>query len=277
VTAGGSPAVRLRISHTTQHAYTEPLTHAIQTLALTPRSSAHQVVEHWQLTGPGKLHESVDGYGNVVHTCTFKRRATHGRVHAEGVVRVNASPWLEDEAGLAPPWVYLRTTPLTQDHEPLRRFARDTAGGRGSEAPEPPALLALAAGVCQQIPYTSGYTTVHTTAAEAFDDRRGVCQDHAHVFIAACRSLGLPARYVSGYFHSPGAQELASHAWADVCLDVQGRRWLSIDVTHQCLIDQRHVRLAQGPDYAACAPIRGVRTGGGQEHMEVLIHITPAD
>ena len=67
--------------------------------------------------------------------------------------------------------------------------------------------------------------------------------------------------------------ELASHAWADVCIDVAQRRWLSIDVTHRCLIDQRHVRLAVGPDYAACPPVRGVRSGGGQESMRVVVKV----
>jgi transglutaminase-like putative cysteine protease len=88
--------------------------------------------------------------------------------------------------------------------------------------------------------------------------------------------LGIPARYVSGYFYAANEPDLASHAWADVCLDIAGRRWASIDVTHSCLIDERHVRLAMGTDYGACPPIKGVRHGGGLESMTVDIKIEPA-
>jgi len=102
-----------------------------------------------------------------------------------------------------------------------------------------------------------------------------VAQDQAHVFIAACRANGVPARYVSGYFYAPESPALASHAWADVCVDTDRRRWLSVDVTHECLMDERHVRLAVGPDYAACLPIRGVRHGGGEEAMRVRVEIRP--
>lgn len=267
-------AVRLRIVHTTQYHYSEPLKHGIQTLALTPRSCPHQTVEQWQLSGPGQLYASVDGYGNATHTCTLARRAVQGRIRAEGVVCVHAQPWVVDEdAGLPPPWLYLRPTPLACAHAPLYAMARQTLGVGMVDAQ---GLLALAAEVTARVRYERGHTGVHTTAPQAFDAGKGVCQDQAHVFIAACRSLGLPARYVSGYFHAEGAGQLASHAWADVCVDPHGRRWLSIDVTHQCLIDQRHVRLAQGPDYAACAPVRGVRSGGGHERMEVQVHIAPA-
>ena len=95
----------------------------------------------------------------------------------------------------------------------------------------------------------------------------------AHAFVAACRGLGVPARYVSGYFHAPGSESLASHAWAEICPDPAARRWLGIDITHVGRVDERHVRLAVGPDYAACSPIRGVRSGGGRERLTVELEI----
>ncbi len=93
--------------------------------------------------------------------------------------------------------------------------------------------------------------------------------------VAVCRSLGIPARYVSGYFYAANEPNLASHAWADVCIDVAGRLWVRIDVTHACLIDERHIRVAVGTDYTACPPIKGVRQGGGEESMTVKITIDP--
>jgi len=117
---------------------------------------------------------------------------------------------------------------------------------------------------------------VDTTAAEAFAHGVGVCQDQAHVMVAACRAFGIPARYVSGYFYDPEAVELASHAWADICLDAGSALWCSIDVTHGCLTDARHVRLAVGPDYPSAAPIRGIREGGRGETLTVEIEILPS-
>jgi transglutaminase-like putative cysteine protease len=137
------------------------------------------------------------------------------------------------------------------------------------------ALLALSQGVRYAIRYQTGSSNVSTTALEAFNAGKGVCQDQAHVMVAICRSLGYPARYVSGYFYAANEPDLASHAWADVCLDVATRRWVSIDVTHACLTDERHIRLAMGGDYSACPPAKGVRRGGGEESMTVTITIEP--
>ncbi|MED5621295.1 transglutaminase family protein [Ideonella sp. BN130291] len=265
----------LAITHTTEYHYSEPLKHAIQTLCLTPRSSAHQTVQQWQVSGPGRLFASTDGFGNCMHTCTLARRAVRGRVHAHGVVSTHASPWtVDEEPDMPPPWLYLRPTPLACAHAPLHQWARSLLAPAQADAA---AVLQLAAGVRDRVRYEPGQTSVHTTAPQAFDHGSGVCQDQAHVFVAACRSLGLPARYVSGYFHAPGAPALASHAWAEVCLDTQARRWLGMDITHACAIDERHVRLAVGPDYAACAPVRGMRSGGGEERMEVSVSISRAD
>lgn len=262
--------MRLRIEHHTHYRYSEPLRHAVQTLCLTPPSCEHQTVEQWQVQGSGAMFGNVDAYGNLAHTRSLARRSVHGGIAAKGVVLLHPSPWLADAAALPPPAMYLRPTPLAGADAPLRGFARQAIG---LAAPDADALLALADAVCKHVRYEAGHTGVGTTAPQAFHAGRGVCQDQAHVFIAACRSLGLPARYVSGYFHAPSAPELASHAWAEVCLDVAGRRWLSVDVTHRCLIDQRHVRLAVGPDYTACAPVRGVRSGGGEEQMEVQVRM----
>ena len=264
--------MRLRLEHTTRYHYTEPLKHAIQTLCLTPRTSAHQAVEQWQVSGPGRLFASTDGFGNPTHTCTLTRRVTHGQVKAHGIVRTKACAWLLDEPDMAPPWVYLRPTDLAAADTALADWARGIlAAPHGGD---PHRWLALAGAVCERVRYEPGRTSVHTTAPQAFERGSGVCQDQAHVFVAACRSQGLPARYVSGYFHAPHAEALASHAWAEVCTDAHAGRWLSVDVTHRCPIDERHVRLAVGPDYAACPPVRGVRTGGGEERMEVTVRVS---
>lgn len=263
--------MRLHIHHATHYEYGAPVLHAVQALCLTPRSCPSQTVRRWQIQVPGRLFESHDGYGNVSHTYTLAHQVTRGTVRADGEVETHGiARWCEPAAvGLVPPWLYLRTTALTEAHPPLAAWAREQLPSR----PGPDDFLALAAAVGARVQYRQGHTDVQTTAAEAYDWGKGVCQDQAHVFIAACRSAGVPVRYVSGYFYDAAAPELASHAWADVCLDIEQGEWLSIDVTHACLIDERHVRLAVGPDYGACPPVKGVRQGGGEERMDVHVDI----
>lgn len=270
--------MKLRIQHDTHYEYSAPLQYAMQQLCLTPRGSEHQTVIDWSLSAPGPLFAQRDGYGNLAHSWSMARhKAGHhiyrGSVHAAGTVRTHATPLLADAAGDPPAALYLRATSLTAWDDALADFGRLHL----AQAADAAALLKLAAAVRNRIRYQAGVTGVATSAQQVLALGAGVCQDHAHVFIAACRANGLPARYVSGYFHSPEARQLASHAWADVCVDRRGRRWLSVDITHDGLMDARHVRLAVGPDYAACAPVRGVREGGGDESMRVNVQVRVAD
>jgi transglutaminase-like putative cysteine protease len=122
--------------------------------------------------------------------------------------------------------------------------------------------------------YTPGKTDVTSTAEEAYEGARGVCQDHAHVMIAACRSLGVPARYVSGYVDPGNSHAAASHAWVDLWLD---GFWHSIDVTNSIFASDAHCRLAIGLDYLDACPIRGVREGGQSEQLNVDVKVTSSD
>ncbi|WP_298832832.1 transglutaminase family protein [uncultured Piscinibacter sp.] len=269
--------MKLSIRHETHYEYSAPLQYALQQLCLTPQANAHQEVMEWQLSAPGRLYAQRDGFGNLSHSWSMARArgGRHvycGSVQAHGTVTTRPSPWLIDDPSAPHPALYLRATPLTAPNASLAELGRMFLQESVNEA----SLLRLAAAVRERIAYRAGATDVSTNAQQALALGQGVCQDQAHVFIAACRAARLPARYVSGYFHSPKAPELASHAWADVCLDLAERRWLSVDVTHLSLMDERHVRLAVGPDYAACAPVRGVREGGGDESMRVRVLVSQA-
>jgi transglutaminase-like putative cysteine protease len=260
--------MKLKIEHRTAYRYSQPVRYAIQSLCLTPRTGPTQVVLHWEIKAPGHLVALQDAYGNLAHTLSLNRPLSEKVIAARGEVDTLAVAEFH-ENGAASPLVFLRETALTRHSAAIAAFAAPHFAG----PPTPASLLALAAAIGRQVRYKPGSTEVSTTAEEAFELAAGVCQDQAHVFIAACRVHRVPARYVSGYFHAPNAPELASHAWADVCIDVATQHWVSIDVTHQCLSDERHVRLAVGVDYAACAPVRGIRHGGGDETMEVSIRI----
>ena len=111
---------------------------------------------------------------------------------------------------------------------------------------------------------------VFPKASEAFEQGRGVCQDHAQVFVAMARYLGYPARYVSGYLFVEHGEHLASHAWAEVYIDGY---WHCYDVSNQLFTPQCHVQLAVGRDYADVAPIRGVREQGSEESMETFVQV----
>jgi transglutaminase-like putative cysteine protease len=123
--------------------------------------------------------------------------------------------------------------------------------------------------------YEKGATDVTTNAEQALDRGLGVCQDYAHLMLATCRILGLPARYVSGYVYAPGSQVgVASHAWADVF--VEGRGWISVDPTNDAPQAERHVRVAVGRDYADLPPTRGVYKGSAMETLAVEVRIEEA-
>lgn len=278
--------MKYRIHHKTLYRYTEAVRRSVHELRLAPRSGPLQSVRDWELTAPGNLSEARDGFGNIVHNFTMAGPAHTIAITATGEVEVNAAMASGADASgghhafvdmadageaRVSPLYFMAGTPLTQAPADLRAFAAPyLAAGH-----EMPALLALADGIAGRVRYQSKTTDVGTSAAEAFRLGSGVCQDQAQVMVAACRAFGIPARYVSGYFYDPAATALAGHAWADICLDAERGLWCSIDVTHRCVTDARHVRLAVGRDYASAAPIRGILEGGAGETLEVDIAITP--
>lgn len=273
--------MKLHVRHTTHYSYSEPLRYSVQALHLWPSSGAFQTVLEWRLRAPASVTVQPECLGNHVHAFSLVARPEDNlrelRVVAEGVVQTHGVAEFEDPPGLPHPFFYRRPTAHAESHPRLAAWARqqlpELAGGNAT--PPVATLVRLASAVADKVHYQPGRTAVETTALEAFDWGLGVCQDQAHVMVAVCRSLGWPARYVSGYFHAANEPELASHAWADVCIDPAAARWVSLDVTHRCLIDERHVRLAAGSDYMACPPIKGVRRGGGDESMTVKVEIEP--
>lgn len=267
--------MKLQIRHRTTYRYSVAPVRMVQTLRLLPADSAHQRVLHWQVQASGTLQLQLDAWGNRSHLLSCERPPLRVVCESGGQVETFDCAELLDPGG-PPPWLYQRDSALAFRHAELDGLVGHN--GLATFRTDPDALkwsslLGLADAITRAVRYESGHTHAGTTALQALRAGRGVCQDHAHVFIAACRSAGWSARYVSGYFHAPGAERLSSHAWAEVCIDEPARRWFSIDITHGCPIDERHVRLAVGPDYAACPPVVGVRSGGGSEQLDVQVDI----
>ena len=263
--------MRLHIHHSTRYHYATPATYSIQHLRLTPRSDCNQQVLRWHLNTPGHPRQQQDAHGNMVHTLSLTEP------HHEIILSVNGEVETSDKPQLLPrndgltPLAYLANSPLATPNATIAQFAAENHHGKQPRD----ALMALIAAIRQKVRYQPGSTEVDHTAAEAFKLGEGVCQDQAHVFVACCRTLGIPARYVSGYLLTDG-EHTASHAWADAWID-DGHEtgWLSCDITHERFADAHLCRLATGRDYLDAGPVRGIRRGGSGESMHV--HVVVAD
>jgi len=182
--------MQLHIRHETHYTYSEPVKRSIQNLRLTPRQETSQRALNWNIVAPGKQHAQVDAHGNVVHLLTLDQPHREIRIVVSGVVETDDQfdSMLHDQGSLSP-LTYLAATALTRPNEDIVAFAQQQALDTGDRQK---AYLRLAGSICDRIEYTQGVTDARESAAEAFARRKGVCQDHAHVFIACCRARGIP-------------------------------------------------------------------------------------
>ena len=262
----------LTIRHETSYSYGTPVGYTIQQLRLTPRSEPHQRVLNWHITAAGSRHAFTDAYNNNCEMLTIAVPHDEFHIIACGQVEVTSPDRgrMSEPSSLSP-LAFTVPTLLTGEDDSIREFAaRFLLPGARSHH-----LLDLSEAICGAVMYQSGATTVITTASEALALGAGVCQDHAHLFIACCHTAGIPARYVSGYLDSGHVDHGASHAWVDVWVEeVDYSGWVSIDVTHACLQDAGYCRLAVGRDYESAAPVRGMRRGGSDESMAVQVDVS---
>jgi len=260
----------LNIRHVTRYRYQKPVNYSIQSLRLTPRSDGGQRVREWHINMPGKSLAQQDAYGNLTHTLTLDQPHDEICILVEGSVDTREATHNLEDDGKLPVLAYLQQTPLTEADDTLRELARLLpAPGEPAE----PALLALMDAIESRVSYQPGATDVSCSAAQALGRGAGVCQDRAHVMIAAARAGGYPARYVSGYLFTGNDGHLASHAWVDVW---NGIHWVSCDVTHKRFTNSHYCRLAVGRDYLDACPVRGMRRGGGGEEMAAVVHVIQA-
>jgi transglutaminase-like putative cysteine protease len=253
--------MRLNIEHKTRYAYENQVTLSTQYLRLTPQNSVHQQIISWDLELPCEATRTEDAYGNVMHVLTLDTPHQQLDIAARGVVEIlDEGEWAPDPECALSPLVFLRSTPLTQPDAEIREFAQRYW------RPEKPlaSLEKLMDELLLKMPYRPGSTLVTDAATKVFAAGSGVCQDHSHVFLACCRSLGIPARYVSGYLYTENVEHVATHAWVEAWLDGS---WHSFDITNNTRSTRQHLRLAVGVDYLDACPVRGMRLGGGGEDM----------
>ena len=292
--------MRYKVTHTTKYGYSEPVGVCHNRVILTPQAGPRlRVLSHRIVVRPTPQITSRrnDFFGNSVQTFSIEENHRQITITSTSRVEVDPAPTLEAAGTL--PWNQIvksladRTDPLWLetciyqfDSPRISREASFVDYANVSFTPNRPVLEAamhLTSRIKKEFTYDTKATTVNTSTDSAFAIKRGVCQDFAHVEIACLRSIGLPARYVSGYLRTTpppdkprlvGADE--SHAWVAVyCGPEIG--WIDLDPTNDCLCSTDHVPVAIGRDYSDVAPIKGVFLGGGGHMLSVSVDVAPEE
>lgn len=289
-----------RIVHTTGYTYGAPVSVCHNLVMLTPRSEPGVACRtHRLLIRPVPQFSArrQDAFGNLVHS--FSIEESHRQLTVTATSRVEISPRALPAPETTPAWddvrrtirervdlLWLDAAPFLFDSPRIRRgpeFAEYAAPSFPAGRPVLEALLDFVSRVHREFRYDKTATHVETLTEEAFRIRKGVCQDFAHVALAALRSLGLAARYVSGYLRTlppPGRPRLVgadqSHAWLSVyCGETVG--WVDVDPTNDCVCGTNHVPVARGRDYGDVVPIKGVFLGGGEHVLTVSVDVAPVE
>lgn len=289
-----------KITHSTTYLYSTPVRVCHNLVILSPREGfAVETHSHRLLIRPTPQVSARrrDAFGNVVHS--FSIEENHKQLAVTASSRVTVRPRKPPEADKTPAWEkvleavvdqsdpgWLEATQYRFDSPRVRRNSSFREFAEVSFKPDRPILEGaweLTTRLHKHFKYDVKATTVSTTPEESFKLGLGVCQDFAHVQIACLRSLGLAARYVSGYLRTippPGKPRLVgadqSHAWLSLYCGAEVG-WVDLDPTNNCYCGTDHIPIAWGRDYSDVAPIRGVFLGGGDHQLQVSVDVCPLD
>jgi transglutaminase-like putative cysteine protease len=276
---------RLAVRHTTGYRYARAVPASYNEARMTPLSTDRQTTIDARLVVQPSVRVSRywDYWGTLVHA--FDTHVPHDElvVTASAVVDTGddiPDDWrpiswdaLRDDEVRDRLYEYLQPTHSTRSDARLLGVAADLAG----EASDPGAAVMVARDwVNSQLAYQRGATSVSTSALEAWRDGRGVCQDFAHLALALLRAMGIPGRYVSGYFHPDGDAAVGdkvvgeSHAWAEAWIG----DWQPFDPTNTLPVGSRHVLVARGRDYSDVSPLKGVYSGAPSSTPNVSVELT---
>lgn len=278
--------MKLKVEHITTFEYDTAIYETAEEVRLQPRNDedgTQRCLEFTlQLTPPGNIFHYTDFYGNNVHH--FNILPSHKKIE------IRAISVVETRQGYTPQEMgheimlqdLLQQSRYVQFSSQLEQFARqfvDVANDLHNQN-----RREQAENICRAINegfvYEPGVTDVHSTTTEVMSLGRGVCQDFAHVMLATCRYLGIPARYVSGYLYGGVDSEgrtVASHAWCEVYCGAPLNGWVGFDPTHKTLLtDERYIKIGVGRDYADVPPLRGTFKGNASERMAVKVFIADA-
>ncbi len=264
--------MRIRIEHETTYHYDEPVTQWVQELRLTPAETPTQRVIEWKLDAPG-IGSAVswfDSYGNLTHLANLKAPNQTYRIAVTGIVETAGKDGIIGFPKNSPPArLYVRQTPLTKPGKDITELAESL---RGRHRDQIGLYHALMGEIADRMRFDTDKTCEATTAEQALSAGHGVCQDYSHIFIAVCRMLDQPARYVTGYLLLDDGPVVASahHAWVEA--EVAGLGWVAFDPVNCICADERYVRLANALDAASAAPVRATARGGAGA-LEVAVKV----
>ncbi|WP_410875017.1 transglutaminase family protein [Nocardia sp. A7] len=274
---------RIRVVHTTGYVYDAPVTRSFNEARLTPRADSRQnvILNRVETVPATRAYRYTDYWGTAV--TAFDLHAPHTELEVTGSSVVETEPFAEPTEELS--WDDLQGGRVIDRFDemlsPTAYVPRDrklsTVARQLSRGEEPAkAVVRAAEWVHKEMDYIAGTTSVHTSALEAFAERRGVCQDYAHLTLVLLRSMGIPSRYVSGYLHPKAGAEIGetvagqSHAW----IEAWTGQWWGYDPTNNLAINEQHVSVGVGRDYADVPPLKGVFSGGGSTDLEVVVEVT---
>jgi transglutaminase-like putative cysteine protease len=274
-------SMKYTIQHKTVYAYLEPVSLCHNIARLVPRNTREQTCTNTHILispEPDRINEYEDFFGNKI--IYFSIEKEHRELSVQVTSEVERSEGAAMETGSEQNDIleikqYIFETPMTAWDAQIFQYAKE------SFIPERQvieAALDLTQRIFKDFEYKPGHTTVATPLGVLMKERKGVCQDFAHLAIACVRSIGIPARYVSGYMEtlSPeGAEKLigvdASHAWFSVY--IQGRGWTDFDPTNNCLVSDQHITIGWGRDYADIAPLEGIILSSGSHELTVSVDV----
>jgi len=264
--------MRIRIAHRNVYRYDPPATGVIQVLRMTPRNHEGQYVVHWRIdvSADARLATHEDAFGNITHTFSADGPFDELIVEVDGEVETqNTNGIVRGTVERFGPTLFLRDTALTQADPEIRSFAQSVRDAKGGD------VLAQLHGLLDRLhaemDHAPDDAPSAANAAEAFARTSGPSQDLSHIFIAAAHSLGIPARYVGGYYCHGEVAQSAAHAWVEA--SVPGLGWVAFDPANGICPTEGHVRVAVGLDALGAAPVRGMRYGPGAETLDVAIKV----
>ena len=280
---------RFIIHHVTKYTYPEPVRDSANQVMLFPVKDDNQEVQSQQLniTGDPFVEIFTDYYGNEAGS--FMNIAPHTELRIDSTIAIVTKPRIfpADTIAIEEQWSHLyqirQVVPFIDFLKQENFLALDEVkkiadAGFYKSVSVYVALQQLNTYVYQHFQYIKGITSVKTTLDEIWKLRAGVCQDFAHILMVMVRLLGIPARYVSGYV-CPQANDLrgegATHAWVEAYIPFYG--WLGLDPTNNCLVNDRHVRLAIGRNFSDCSPVKGTYKGTAKQTLEVGVSVSHED